>query len=56
VNESTLRWKWQGSKDIPQVSQALGTFGITITCTKLTDIILIDLFTIFKVLAHLKFA
>lgn len=31
-NESTVRWKWQGSKDILQVSQALGTLGITITC------------------------
>jgi hypothetical protein len=60
VNESTLRWKWQGGKDIPQVSQALGTLGITITYTKLTYIILIDLFTepadIFKVSAHLQFA
>jgi hypothetical protein len=39
VNGSTLRWKWQGSKDIPQVSQALGTLGVTITFAKLIDII-----------------
>ena len=29
--ESTVRWKWHGSIDIPHVSQALGTLGITIS-------------------------
>jgi hypothetical protein len=62
---SLCEWKYTevevaGQWRHPQVLQALGTLGITITCAKLIGIILIDLFTeptdIFKVLAHLQFA
>ena len=59
-NESTVRWKWQGGKDIPQVSQSLGNLALKLLVNKLIDIILIDLFTepavIFKVLTQLQFA